>query len=83
MDKLSASEALYGFAGWLTTRNEATIMSSKHDCAPVADRIREFCEENNLSEPKTHWEKNLVHPKPKKSIFQTILHIINFLNTDR
>jgi len=31
MDKLNASEAVYGFAAWLTTRTERTVMSASDD----------------------------------------------------
>ena len=58
----TASEALYAFCGWLTTREEKTVMSSKHDAAPIAERIKEFCEANDLSDPEDGWEKNVIHP---------------------
>ncbi len=45
---LSASEALFGFAGWLTSRPERTVMSSKDDAACVADLVGEFCDVNNI-----------------------------------
>ncbi len=61
-DELTASEALYGFVGWLTTRKEKTIMSSSHDCSVLVELITQFCDENSLSEPRERWEKNLIHP---------------------
>lgn len=61
-NKMSASEAIYGFCGWLTTKEERTVMSSKHNCAPIADKIKEFCETNELNDPIDGWEKNLKHP---------------------
>ena len=60
--KLTSSEAVYGFAAWLTTREERTIMSAKDDSAPVAELIKEFCEVNSLGEPGEGWENNLTHP---------------------
>ena len=60
---LSASEALYGFAGWLTCKKEKTIMSSTDDAAPIADLISQFCGVNQLDEPRAHWEDNLTHPQ--------------------
>lgn len=60
---MNASEALYGFCGWLTSRKEKTIMSSSDDAAIIADLVNKFCEENNLSPPREDWEKNLIHPK--------------------
>uniref|UniRef100_A0A6H1ZER3 Uncharacterized protein n=1 Tax=viral metagenome TaxID=1070528 RepID=A0A6H1ZER3_9ZZZZ len=62
MDKLSASEALFGFCAWLTCRPEPTVMSSSDDAAPIVELIRLFCDTNKLAEPKEGWEKNLIHP---------------------
>lgn len=75
MSKLNASEALYGFAAWLTTRYEPTTLGAKHDCAPVVDRIVEFIEANDLPPLSATWPNNLVFPsKPDdvdaKSIFK-------------
>ena len=61
-DKLSPSEALYGFAAWLTTRDEAVTFSSKHDASVAADLVDEFCKVNNLSAPDPDWATNLIHP---------------------
>ena len=63
LNELSGSEAVYGFCAWLTTQKDRTIMSGKHDCSNIADKIKLFCETNNLTDPKDHWEKNLIHPK--------------------
>ena len=60
--ELSPSEAVYGFVAWLSGREEVTKMGSKNDCANLADKIQLFCETNNLTDPKDHWEKNLIHP---------------------
>lgn len=61
-DKLIASEALFSFAGWLTSRKEKTIMSSQDDAAPIADLVAQFCKENGLAEPREDWSVNLIHP---------------------
>lgn len=53
--KLTGSEAIYGFCGWLTCREKETVMSSHHDSAPIADLIKEFCEVNNLPDPRENW----------------------------
>jgi hypothetical protein len=63
MNKLTASEALYGFCAWLTTRDEKTIMSASDDAAPIPVLIKQFCETNRLEEPKNGWHNNLIHPK--------------------
>ena len=61
-DKLIASEALYGFCAWLTTREEITVMSSRHDSAPIATLVSQFCDKNKLVKPREGWDKNLIHP---------------------
>ena len=60
--KLSASEALYGFCGWLTSQEELTQMSASHDSGVIAEKIALFVKENKLDEPREKWEKNLIHP---------------------
>jgi hypothetical protein len=61
--KLRASEAVYGFAAWLTTRKEKTVMSSKHDCAIVARLVNDWIKANKLTEPRKRYERALVFPK--------------------
>jgi hypothetical protein len=53
--KLSPAEAIYGFAGWLTTRDKPVIFSSRHDAAIVAQLLDWFCK-NNLDQPRNCWE---------------------------
>ena len=62
MDKLTGSEALYGFMGWLTTRDKKVTFSSHNNAAPAADLVAEFCATNDLAEPRDSWERNLTHP---------------------
>lgn len=62
---LSASEALYGFGGWLTTRDTPTVMSAHDDAGVIAELIDKFCKENDLEDPRDHWDDNLTHPKEK------------------
>jgi len=59
---LNPSEAVYGFAAWLTTRSEKTVMSASNDAAPIADLVKQFCETNSLPEISEHWPDNLIHP---------------------
>ena len=63
MKTLNGSEAIYGFCGWLTGQEEKTVMSSTDDCGTIAEKINEFCKENNLKEPRKGWDKVLKHPK--------------------
>ena len=62
MDKLNASEAIYGFAAWLTTRDESITAGSTHDAAVWAEKVDEFCKVNHLEEPREGWQNNLIHP---------------------
>jgi hypothetical protein len=62
MKKLSGSEAVYGFCAWLTTRDKSITMSAKHNSAPIAELIKEFCQVNSLTKPREGWEKSLIHP---------------------
>jgi hypothetical protein len=63
MPQLNASESLFGFCGWLTTRDEQTIMSAKDNCSRIVELIKKFQEVNNLPEVRDGWENNLTHPK--------------------
>ena len=60
--KMTGSEAIFGFVGWLTTRKEKVVMSSQDDCAAITGLIEEFCKVNNLPEPRENWSNNLIHP---------------------
>lgn len=60
---LTASEAIYGFCGWLTTRAERTAMSARDNAAPIAELIKRFCNKNKLAEPREEWSRNLIHPE--------------------
>ena len=66
--ELNAAEAVYGFVGWLTTREERTVMSAKDDCAPIAELIKRFCTENNLPEVSDQWPLNLIHPSGEVAV---------------
>jgi hypothetical protein len=61
-DKLTASEAVYGFTAWLTTRDEITTMGSSQECSNIAKLCEQFVTENNLDKPRDGWENNLIHP---------------------
>jgi len=68
MDKLTASEAVFGFCAWLTTRDEKTVMSAMDDAAPIVELIKKFCDTNGLEGPRGDWHKELIHPKEEKSM---------------
>ena len=58
-NKLSASEAIYGFCSWLTTRPEQTIMSASNECSHIAELIKIFCDANELDDPGGNWHLKL------------------------
>lgn len=65
-DRLTGSEVLYGFAGWLTTRKGEVTIGSTHPVGTLVDLIKLFIETNNLKDPRVGWENNLIHPIEKK-----------------
>lgn len=60
---LSGSEALFGFMGWLTSRNKEVTFSGHHEASEAAILVQVFCDENKLPEPRNDWHIHLVHPK--------------------
>ena len=71
MDKLTASEALFGFMGWLTTLETPVTFSSRHNAAAAAELVDEFCKANKLTEPCDDWELDLVFPSSRSTRFIT------------
>ena len=59
---MNAREAVYGFAAWLTTRKEKTVMSEMDDSGIIAGLVTEFCNVNNLPDITKEWPENLIHP---------------------
>jgi hypothetical protein len=52
---LSASESLWGFVGWLTSRREPITLSATHNAAMVVQLVRAFCQRHELPEPREEW----------------------------
>lgn len=65
---LNPSEAVYGFAAWLTTRSESIIIGSNHNATPIVDLVASFCKENNLPEVSPDWPNNLIHPSGEVAV---------------
>ena len=61
--ELSASEALYAFCSWLTTRDELIQLSTKNDASRIAELISLFVKHNKLKEPEKGWEHLYTLPK--------------------
>ena len=51
-DEMTASESVYGFAAWLTTRDEAVMLGAKHDASIAAELVVEWCAVNGLPGPR-------------------------------
>jgi len=63
--QLSGSEAIFGLMGWLTTRDETTVLGP-HQEVDVSI-IERFMEVNHLADPREAWDMLLTHPKPLSS----------------
>jgi len=61
-DKLTASEALFGFAAWLTSFDGSLLIDMLENNALIADWVDEFCKVNNLAEPRDHWADDFIMP---------------------
>jgi hypothetical protein len=57
---LNPTEAVMGFASWLTTREEPTIFSSRHNCSPIVELIKKFCTVQKLGNVKDNWPANMI-----------------------
>lgn len=62
-EKLTAAEAVYGFAGWLTSRQPPITFSSTHDAAIAAELVDEFSRANDLAPPRENFHEFLTHPR--------------------
>jgi len=51
--EMNASEALYLFVGWLTSRSERVIMSATDEAVVAANLVSEFCDKHNLAPPNS------------------------------
>jgi hypothetical protein len=61
--KMNASEALFGFAAWLSTRDKVTKLGAKEECGCLAEMVTEFIRVNSLPEVRERWTDNLEFPK--------------------
>lgn len=56
---ITPADALYGFVGWLTSRQPPVTFSSVHDAAEPADLVAKFCKANNLGDASAGFPGNL------------------------
>jgi len=62
-DLMSASEALFLFVGWLTTRAEGIAMSSSIDSAPACELVSKFIDANKLTDPREDFGTKYIRPE--------------------
>lgn len=60
--ELNGAEAIYGFCGWLTTRENPITMSRLHEANEVIELVDLYVKANNLTEPRDGWENKLEIP---------------------
>lgn len=54
------AEVLYGFAGWLTSREDvAGPFSSKHEASAMAELVAAFIESQELASPREDFHRHL------------------------
>ena len=63
MDKLTGSEAVFGFCAWLTGRKKEIKMGSSNDCAEIVSLITTFCNTNKLIKPRENYTDYLTMPE--------------------
>jgi hypothetical protein len=62
-ERITASEAVYGFTAWLTTRKKSITLGAKHDVLEAADLADRWCRVNRLPPPRDKiLTDNLNHP---------------------
>jgi ribonuclease HI len=71
-NKLSASEALFGFMGWLTSLETPVTFSSRHYAGTAAELVDEFCKANNLDQPRNGWSENFVYPTSRSTVIAPV-----------
>lgn len=60
---MNASEALFSFVGWLTTRDKPVILSAHHTAGVPAELVGLFIKENSLPELREDWNHVLISMK--------------------
>ncbi len=61
--RITATDALFGFGVWLTTRKEIVTFSHKHDTGKMVDLIGQFLKTNNLPNVSKNYPGNFITPE--------------------
>lgn len=59
---MTPTDAIYGFAAWLTCREGTLQVGSTHNAAPMAECVKEWQEANGLPDVSESYPGNIVHP---------------------
>lgn len=67
LEKLTpnASEALYGFIGWLSTQPDRLEIGAGSECSIWAEKINQFIAMNDLPDMRENWARNIIHPSSR------------------
>ena len=63
---LTASEALFGFIGWVSSQDTPVTISSKSNLRPIVDLVVQFCKAQGLEELQDGWFKKIKEVKEVK-----------------
>lgn len=62
-ERVTASEAVYGFSAWLTTREKAITIGALHESTTLIELAKKWIDENNLPEVTLNYPDNIKHPQ--------------------
>lgn len=69
MERITATEALYGFAAWLTCRKEPVTFGAAYNAAPAAQLVSEYVQANGLPGVRQGiYPHNLTPPEAKGEV---------------
>ena len=63
---MNPREALFGFMGWLTSRDEVVSFGASKNCQPAVDLLVQWADYNNLEEVSENYPDNIKHPIKEK-----------------
>jgi hypothetical protein len=66
MKKSNITDHLYGFASWLTTREEKITACSSCNASPMAEAVNEYIKANDLPNVSKNYPKTFTSPSNGK-----------------
>lgn len=73
----NATEYLYAFTGFLTSREKPIIFSKHHNAAPIAELVAEFIKANRMPKPRPDWPAAKTPPQITNHITNERLASVN------